>query len=140
MQNQKNAQTGKSTAGLERRTARAANPKVVLMVVGVVGVLLDLFVRPISPIGLALILLATAPWILQAWSQRTAAGTRAGAALEKAKQVPPRGPIPDYGTERMAPKVQDDQERQRSFDTRDSPRRGALAEPALGQRIPPRPA
>lgn len=140
MQNQQHSQTAKPMAGLQWRSAGAASPKVVLMVVGVVGLLLDLFVRPISPIGLALILLATAPWILQAWSQRKATGTSAGAALENANRVPARGPGPVQGTGRMAPRIQDGQERQRSFDAPDHPRKGALAEPAAGQRSPPRPA
>jgi hypothetical protein len=47
-----------------------ANPKVVLMAVGFLGLALDLFVRPISPTGLALLLLAATPWILQAWALR----------------------------------------------------------------------
>ena len=59
---------------LDSFTARLADPRVVLLAVGLLGLALDLFVRPISWVGLALIVLATSPWILQAWSQRPAPG------------------------------------------------------------------
>ena len=47
-----------------------ADPRVVLMAIGLLGLALDLFVRPISLTGLALILLAATPWVLQAWARR----------------------------------------------------------------------
>jgi hypothetical protein len=50
---------------------RLADPRVVLLAVGLFGLAIDLFVRPLSWIGLALIVLAASPWLLQAWSQRS---------------------------------------------------------------------
>jgi hypothetical protein len=47
-----------------------ADPRVVLMAIGLLGLALDLFVRPISLTSLALILLAATPWVLQAWARR----------------------------------------------------------------------
>jgi hypothetical protein len=54
--------------------AGLADPRVVLLAVGLLGLVVDLFVRPLSWVGLALIVLATSPWILQAWSQRSVRG------------------------------------------------------------------
>ena len=64
--------------------AGLADPRVVLLAVGLLGLAVDLFVRPLSWVGLALIVLATSPWILQAWSQRLVRGV--------APPARPRGP------------------------------------------------
>lgn len=60
------------------------DPRAVLMAIGLLGLALDLFVRPISLAGLALILLAATPWVLQAWALRNqrVASTNLGRAAE----------------------------------------------------------
>jgi hypothetical protein len=70
MQNQRNATQLEVLRPSPLPLHRLASPKVVLMAVGLLGLVLDLFVRPISVTGLALIVLATTPWILQAWTLR----------------------------------------------------------------------
>ena len=71
--------------------AALAQPKVVLLAAGLLGLAVDLFVRPLSWVGLALIVLATMPWLLQAWSLRAAPAAKGTAAVEPAN--PARAPI-----------------------------------------------
>lgn len=94
MQNQRN---GTEPEGLRRPHLPVhllADPKVVLMTVGFLGLGLDLLVQPLSVAGLALIVLATSPWILQAWTHRAQPITAkvGGPAREIAPrdQIPPR--------------------------------------------------
>jgi hypothetical protein len=70
MQNLPN-EAGRNAPGpLRLPLAALTQPKVVLLAAGLLGLAVDLFVRPLSWIGLALIVLATLPWALQAWSER----------------------------------------------------------------------
>jgi hypothetical protein len=72
MQKQPNAAELDELGPLNSPLAVLANPKVVLMAAGALGLAIDLFVRPLSWVGLALLVLATMPWTLQAWSERVA--------------------------------------------------------------------
>jgi hypothetical protein len=91
---------------LESLTARLADPRVVLLAVGLLGLALDLFVRPISWVGLALILLATTPWILQAWSQRPSRGaTRAPVSRLPGDSSAPAGKAPRAQQQPAAPET-----------------------------------
>jgi hypothetical protein len=73
-----------------------ADPRVILMAIGLSGLALDLFVRPISLAGLALILLASTPWVFQVWALRnqpfasTNLGRTAdtGAPLQRSTRAP----------------------------------------------------
>jgi hypothetical protein len=85
MQNQPNAAGPGGLGPPNSPVAQLANPKVVLMAAGVLGLAIDLFVRPLSWVALALIVLATAPWILQAWSQRSGPAAKRGLAPAPAK-------------------------------------------------------
>jgi hypothetical protein len=69
MQNQRNGGP-KMLRPSPSSTDMLADPRVVLMAIGLFGLALDLFVRPISLTGLALIMLAATPWVLQAWALR----------------------------------------------------------------------
>ena len=89
MPNHANDAVPGAAGAFESLSARLADPRVVLLAVGLLGLALDLFVRPISWVGLSLIVLATAPWILQAWSQRSAPGRRPAAS----PQVPHNGAV-----------------------------------------------
>jgi hypothetical protein len=118
MQNQPRAAGPDGLAPFNSSLATIAHPKVVLLAAGLVGLAIDLFVRPLSWVGLALIVLATAPWMLQAWSERFARkadgdpGRRpaiAGVAASPAKPHPDQrivsaGPKPGPAApERTAP-------------------------------------
>jgi hypothetical protein len=70
--------------------AALAQPRLVLLAVGLLGLALDIFVRPLSWIGLALIVLASSPWILQAWSERVVP-----AATSRRAPVPSSDPAPE---------------------------------------------
>ena len=70
MQNQRNGTGPKMLRPSPSPIDMLADPRVVLMAIGLLGLALDLFVRPISLTGLALILLAATPWVLQAWARR----------------------------------------------------------------------
>lgn len=81
-----------------------ASPKVVMLAAGTLALVVDLFVRPVTPVGLALIVLATSPWIVQAWSERPAR-PRAPAAASPARPEPARSAIarPDHTRAEPAP-------------------------------------
>ncbi len=73
-------------------------PRVVLPAVGLLGLAIDLFVRPLSWVGLGLIALVAMPWLFQAWSDQFRLSTPASRA--------PASP-PDPVTESPAkPRVQ----------------------------------
>jgi hypothetical protein len=76
-----------------------ADPRVVLMAIGLLGLALDLFVRPISVTGLALILLAATPWVLQAWALRNqrVASTNLGRAAGTEAPLQPSTRAPNQG-------------------------------------------
>src|SRR5690606_32242882 len=85
--------------------ATLGHPKVVLVAAALLGLGLDLFVRPLSWVGFALILLATTPWLLQAWTQRSATLAR------PASPPRPAGPAPEPASkprpeQRIAPSRQ----------------------------------
>ena len=70
MRNQRNGTGPKTLRPSPSPIDMLADPRVVLMAIGLLGLTLDLFVQPISLTGLALILLAATPWVLQAWARR----------------------------------------------------------------------
>ena len=94
MQNQRIGTEPRMLGPLPSPAAMLADPKVVLMAMGLSGLVLDVFVRPISLAGLALILLAATPWILQAWTlnnQRVASANMEPAAGDTLRRST-RGP------------------------------------------------
>lgn len=99
MQNQQNAPDRRQLGRFFLPIASVAKPATILMAVGLGGLFVDLFVQPISPIGLSLILLAAAPWLLQIWSLRlqpVAPGAPCTRAQpETGMQVSPRRPCPE---------------------------------------------
>jgi hypothetical protein len=106
MQNQPNTAGPAGLGPFNMRIAMLAQPKVVLMAAGLLGLAIDLFVRPLSWVALALIVLATVPWTLQAWSQRPGAIQR-GLAPAPAKATAAAEPAVKPGPERrIVPPVQ----------------------------------
>ena len=136
MENQQSASAKRPGAALQARIHSLASPKFVLTTIGLSGLLVDLFIRPISGVGLALILLASAPWILQAWSQgsrsQPATGSRGAAAPVNAQQVTTRRPAPDHKPHRAEPPARDPAAGQRRPGTREQPGQNERARHAAG--------
>lgn len=93
MQNQPNEAGPLGLAAFDSPVAALAHPKIVLVAAGLFGLALDLFVRRLSWIGLALIVLATAPWILEAWTQRSARAVKAAPEPRPARAATPTDPV-----------------------------------------------
>ena len=95
MQNQQIARERSDAMRLRLNFARLPGPRIVLLGVGVIAFAIDLFVRPVSLVGLALILLATLPWTIQAWAERNATAPTSSSerAAGENRQVAPRKPV-----------------------------------------------
>jgi hypothetical protein len=141
MQNQQNALVGKWGARFPLPVDAVANPKVVLMVVGLFGLFMDLFIQPISMVGLALILLASMPWILQAWSLRSqlrkTSSSTTSAQSGSGAQDAPRRLAPDQRSHTSAPRAGPSKAEQPALATAADPRR---VKPAAPEARTPRPA
>lgn len=93
MQNLSNEAGRDAPARISLPLTALAQPRIVLLAAGLLGLTIDLFVRPLSWVGFALIGLATAPWMLQAWSQRSvpaATASKAPRAATGAAEIPAR--------------------------------------------------
>jgi hypothetical protein len=137
MQNQQSSAEAKVLRPSPFSFDMMANPKVVLMGAGLLGLAVDLFVRPISPAGLALILLATAPWILQAWVLRPQFGTsnivRPTAQAEAAVQGPTRKALQEQRNDTSGQKTGAGRPERLSQPTAGTIRKVPPAEPAARQ-------
>jgi hypothetical protein len=141
MQNQENALVGKRGGSFPLSVDAVANPKVVLMVVGLCGLFVDLFIQPISIVGLALILLASMPWILQTWSLRSrprapGASKTIGQAGSGAQDAP-RRLAPEQSSHTSAPRAGPSKAEQPAPARAADPGR---VQPAAPQARQPRPA
>jgi hypothetical protein len=140
MQNQENALAGKRNGRFPSPVDAVANPKVVLMVVGLCGLFVDLFIQPISMVGLALILLAAMPWILQAWSLRSRpqapSSSTTSARSGSGPQDAPRRPAPDQRSQTSAPRAGPNRAEQAALATAADPRRVQPSAPQAPQPCP----
>ena len=137
MQNQRNDTGPKPLRPSPSPVDMLADPRVVLMAIGLLGLALDLFVRPISLTGLALILLAATPWVLQAWAlknQRVASTSFGGAAeTEASHQRSTRSPDQEQGNNTSGQNAGVIRPERPSQPAAGTVRKIQAAEPAAGQ-------
>lgn len=88
MQNQPHQAGPVGSAPSASPLARLAQPRIVLPAVGLLGLTIDLLVRPLSWVGLVLLVLVATPWLLEAWSETFRRSAPAGRA-----QVPSQDPV-----------------------------------------------
>lgn len=137
MQNQRNGTGPKMSRPSPSPIGMLADPRVVLMAIGLSGLALDFFVRPMSLTGLALILLAATPWVLQAWARRNqpVVSTDLGRAAQT--EAPPqrstRAPNQDPGNKASELNAAASRPVRPSQPTPEPVRKVQMAEPAARQ-------
>ena len=137
MQNQRNGTGPKMPRPSPSPIDMLADPRVVLMAIGLLGLALDFFVRPMSLTGLALILLAATPWVLQAWARRNQPVESTDLGRTAHTEAPPqrstRAPNQDQGNKTSEQNAAASRPERPSQPTAEPVRKVQMAEPAARQ-------